>query len=121
AADPAGCTGGVGSALELNVAMPMIAANLLNAAHLLTGAAQIFMDKCLVGLRVDAERCGQLVEQSLAMVTALAPRLGYDRAAEVAKQAQAEGKTIREICLEKKLLSAKELNELLDARKQTGE
>ncbi len=120
AAIAAGCTGGVGSVLELNVAMPMIAANLLNAAHLLTGATQVFMDKCLVGLRANAERCGQLVEQSLAMVTALAPRLGYDRAAEVAKQAQAEGKTIREVCLEKKLLSAKELDELLDARKQTG-
>ena len=115
-----GATGGVGSILELNVAMPLIAVNLLEAAGLLTNAARVFGDKCIRGLRADKERCRELIEQSLAMVTALAPKVGYDAAAEIAKEAHATGKTIRQVCMDKKLLPERELNALLDPRKQTG-
>jgi len=121
AAVAAGATGGVGSVLDLNVAMPMIAFNLLTAAGLLAGAASVFADKCISGLKVDRRRCEDLVEQSPAMATALAPKLGYDAAAEIAKEARATGKTIREICLEKQILPEHELNDLLDPRRQTGE
>jgi len=120
AAITAGCTGGVGSILELNLAMPMMAANLLTAIGLLKNVARIFEEKCIRGLTINEDRCGNLVEKSLAVVTALVPKIGYDAAAEVAKEAHAAGKTIREVCLEKNLLPEDELNDLLDAPKQTG-
>jgi fumarate hydratase class II len=120
AAITAGAMGGVGSILELNVAMPMIASNLLTAIRLLTNVATVFEAKCVRGLVANAARCQELVEQSLAMVTVLAPKIGYDAAADIAKQAHESGKTIRQVCLEKKVLNKKELDGLLDARKQTG-
>ena len=120
AAITAGATGGVGSILDLNVAMPMIAANLLTAIRLLTNVANVFNEKCVLPLRADEQRCAELVEKSLAMVTVLAPRIGYDAAATIAKEAHASGQTIRELCIEKAVLSPDELTELLDAMKQTG-
>ena len=120
AAIVAGATGGVGSILELNLAMPMIAMNVLTAVRLLAGAARAFDEKCLRGLQVNRRRCEELVEQSLAMVTALGPHIGHDAAAEIAKQAHAEGKTIRQVCVEKNVLDEDTLADLLDARKQTG-
>ena len=119
AAVVAGATGGVGSILELNVAMPMMAANLLTSIKLLAGVTAVFDEKCVRGLAANEARCRQLVERSLAMVTALAPKLGYDRAAEIARQAHEAGKTIREVCLERQVLPEEELDELLDARRQT--
>ena len=119
AAIVAGATGGVGSILDLSVAMPMIATNLLTAIRLLANVAKVFTRRCLAGLEANEPRCRELVEQSLAMVTVLAPRIGYDAAAEIAKQACQTGKTIRELCLEKAILPAAELEELLDARRQT--
>jgi fumarate hydratase class II len=121
AAISAGATGGVGSILELNVAMPMIASNLLTAVRLLANVAEVFATRCVSGLRADAARAGQLVEQSLAMITVLAPRIGYDAAAQIAREAHATGKTIRQLCLEKKLLPQDELSRLLDPRAQTGD
>ena len=120
AAITAGATGGVGSILELNVAMPMMAANLLDQIRLLTNAAAVFDRKCIRGIRPNIRRCNELVEQSLAMITVLAPKIGYDAATEIAKEAHATGKTIRELCLEKNLLPRKTLDRLLDARGQTG-
>ena len=120
AAITAGALGGVGSILELNVAMPMIASNLLTAIRLLTNAATVFEAKCVQGLTANAARCRELVEQSLAMVTVLAPTIGYDAASQLAKEAYETGKTIRELCLQNKVLSKKELETLLDPRKQTG-
>jgi fumarate hydratase class II len=120
AAIAAAATGGVGSLLELNVAMPLIAVNLLEAAKVLAGATRAFDARCIAGLEADEGRCRRLVERSLAMVTALAPRLGYDRAAEVARQAHDSGKTIREVCAEQDLLAADEMEQLLDPRRQTG-
>ncbi len=121
AATAACATGGVGSILELNVATPVIAWNLLTQIDLLTNVARVFADKCIAGLEADRDRCEQLIERSLAMVTALAPEIGYDAAADIAKQAHATGKTIREICLEKEVLPAEKLDTLLNARDQTGE
>ena len=120
AAVTAAATGGVGSILELNVGLPLIAYNLLTAVHLLARAAGTFVEKCLRGLTANEARCRQLVEQSLMMVTVLAPRIGYDAAAALAKEAHATGSTIREIALAKKVLPPDELDKLLDARAQTG-
>ncbi|MHC4982280.1 MAG: class II fumarate hydratase [Planctomycetota bacterium] len=121
AAIAAGCTGGVGSVLELNVAMPVIAMNLLTAIRLLANAATVVAEKCIAGLRANEARCRELVEKSLAMVAALSPKIGYDAAAEITKEAFATGKTIRQVCLEKGVVPEAELDDLLDARKQTGE
>ena len=121
AAIAAGATGGVGSILDLNLAMPMIAANLLTATELLANVANVFAEKCISGLKANEARCRELIEQSLAMVTALAPTIGYDAAAEIAKEAHASGRTIRDLCLAKDLLPESELTALLDAEKQTGE
>ena len=120
AAVASAATGGVGGILELHVAMPVIAWNLLTAIRLLANVAWVFEIKCIRGLKANQARCRQLVEQSLAMVTVLAPRLGYDAAAALAKEAAASGKTIRQVCLEKKVLPPAQLDALLDARGQTG-
>ncbi|TYO95434.1 fumarase class II [Geothermobacter ehrlichii] len=111
---------GLSGNFELNVMQPLLAHNLLEGIRLLANAAQLFADRCVDGLQADRERCEEMVEKSLAMVTALAPEIGYDRAADLAKQAFAEGKTIREICLEKEILPAERLERLLDPRPQTG-
>ena len=120
AAIAAGAMGGVGSILELNLAMPMIALNLLSSIRLITSAARVFAARCLRGLQANEARCRELIERSLAMGTALAPKIGYDAAAEIAKQALRTGKTIREVCLETGVLAEKELQALLDAEAQTG-
>jgi len=111
--------GGVGSLIDLNVAMPLIARNLIESINLLTSVSNVFVDKLIEGLEVDAERCAALIEQSLAMCTSLAPEIGYDQAAAIAKQAFAEGKTVREVCLEQNVLAEDRLNQLLDPMSMT--
>ena len=106
---------------ELNTMLPVMAANLLGSATLLANACRAFTRNCIHGLEADEARCEQMVERSLAMVTALAPVIGYDAAAALAHEAHATGRTIRELCLEKNVLPEAELTRLLDARKMTGE
>src|SRR5205814_5997609 len=72
-----------------------------------------------LGIEANEERCRELVELSMAMVTSLAPKIGYDRAAEIAKESAKTGKTVREICLEKKVLSPEELQRALDPASMT--
>jgi len=124
AAIAAGATGGVGSLLQLNVCLPMIAVNLLTQIELLANVSNVFREKCLQGLKANQERCEQFTEQSLAMITVLAPVIGYDRAAALAKQAHETGQTVRELCHELLVadgtLSEEKLKTLLDAKSQTG-
>ena len=100
--------------LELNTMMPVMAHDLLESIRLLGNVADAFVEKCVLGLEANKERCHELVELSMAMVTSLVPKIGYDRAAEIAKQSVRTGKTVREICLEKKILPVRELNAALD-------
>jgi fumarate hydratase class II len=118
--DAAVAAGALGGFLELNVYVPVIARNLLESIRLLARAADVFVEKCLSGIEADRERAESLVERSLAMATALAPAIGYDRAAEIAKRAFATGRTIREICQEEEVVPRDELEALLDPRRQTG-
>ncbi len=104
---------------ELNVMKPVIAYNLLQSIDLLANGCLIFAEKCIDGLHPDRQRCEEMVEKSLAMVTSLAPLIGYDRAAEIAKEAYKSGKTIRQICRKKKVLPEAELEAVLDARSMT--
>jgi fumarate hydratase class II len=100
--------------LELNVMMPVIAHNLLESIRILGNAADNLAEKCISGIVANEERCRELIELSMAMVTSLAPKIGYDRAAEIAKESARTGKTVRQICLEKKVLPEAELNAALD-------
>jgi fumarate hydratase class II len=111
---------GTFGAFELNTMLPVTAYNLLQAVDLLTSAVTVFDQRCIIGLEADKAKCESNIEQSLAMCTALAPVLGYDRAAEIAKDAYQSGRTVREVALEKSGLSRDELEKLLDPRTQTG-
>jgi fumarate hydratase class II len=111
--------GAMGSTFELNVMMPVLAYNLLQSIELLSRAATVFADRCVAGLEANKERCESLVEQSLAMCTSLAPLIGYDKAADAAKESFKTGKTVRQIAMEKKLLPEAELNKAMDARRMT--
>lgn len=105
--------------LDLHTGMPVMIHNLLEAVRLLTNVCGVFVARCLDGLRADRERCEALVEQSLAMCTSLVPLLGYDRAAELAKEAHRTGRTIRELALEKKLADPAHLAAALDSAAMT--
>jgi fumarate hydratase class II len=111
--------GGLQSFFELNVGMPLIGAQMIESAQLLAAAARNFADNCVIGIEADRERCGSLVEQSLAMCTPLAPVIGYDKAAEIAKRAYKEGKTVREAAREMSGLSEKQLEEIFNLRALT--
>jgi fumarate hydratase class II len=112
-------SGGVGSILELNLCMPVIAERLIESITLLAGTSTIMQDKLIDGLEVNKEIAEQLVEQSLMVGTALAPVIGYDTTARIAKEAFKTGETIREIVTREGLLELDELNELLDFHAMT--
>src|SRR5258707_4411714 len=117
--DIAVCWGGATGQLELNVMMPVMAHNVLESIRLLSNVAQAFQDKCISGIVANADRCKELVELSMAMVTGLAPIIGYDRAAEIAKESATTGKTVRQICREGQVLPEDQLNRALDPVEMT--
>ncbi len=104
---------------ELNVMMPVMALRLLEAIELSASVVRVFTEKCVTGIEANPARCAELVENSLAMVTALAPVIGYDGAAAIAKEAYASGKTVREICRARNILPEERLNQLLDPWRMT--
>jgi fumarate hydratase, class II len=111
--------GGQSGVLELNVMMPVIAHNVLESIRLLASSAANLSDKCVSGIEANEERCREMIEKSLAMCTALAPEIGYDAAAAIAKESYKTGKTVREIAEAKKILSPKRLKEILDPMRMT--
>jgi fumarate hydratase class II len=110
---------GANGNFELNVMMPVMAHNLLESIRLLANVIDVFCGKCVTGIVANEERCRELIELSMAMVTSLAPKIGYDRAAEIAKESAKTGRTVREIAREKKVLPEKELECALDPIKMT--
>jgi fumarate hydratase, class II len=117
--DTAVCWGGASGQLELNVMMPVMAHNILESIRLLSNVARVFQDKCISGIVADRDHCNELVELSMAMVTSLAPIIGYDRAAEIAKESATTGRTVRQICRERQVLPEEELNRVLDPVEMT--
>jgi fumarate hydratase class II len=105
---------GILSNFELAVNIPLVAYQLLESIRLLANACRMFSANCLQGIEADEELCAELVEKSLAMCTSLAPLIGYDQAAAVAKEAYHSNRTIREVMTEKQLLPPEKLNEALD-------
>jgi fumarate hydratase class II len=111
------CT--TGSFFELNVMLPMIAYSLTQSIALLSAAARVLAEKAVDGITANEERARNLLEGNLSLATALAPRIGYDLAAQIAKDAFKEGKTAREVARAKAGLPEAELDDILDARKMT--
>jgi fumarate hydratase class II len=105
---------------ELNVMMPVMAYDLLESIALLATASRNFDQRLVQGLEADAQRASGYVEESLAMCTVLAPVIGYDQAATIAKEAYRSGRTVREVAREMSGIAEDRLNELLDPRSQTG-
>jgi fumarate hydratase class II len=118
--DAAISIGGMLGNLELNTMMPVIAHNLLQSIDLLANAARVFAKRCVAGIEADAEKCRAMIEQSLAMCTALAPKIGYDNAAKIAKRAYEEKRTVREVAREISGLDDATLEQLLDPANQVG-
>jgi aspartate ammonia-lyase len=105
--------------MDLNVMMPLIAYKLPESITILTNAVDVLTRFCVDGIKADPEKCKAYAESSAAVVTALNPVIGYNKAAEVAKRSFAENKTVREILLEEKLVEPDKLDEILDLRKLT--
>jgi len=105
--------------LELNVMMPVIAHNLFVSIHILTNATRALAERCIRGIEADERQTAYWLERSPAIVTALAPRLGYAKAAELAKEALERDLSVRELVTQKGLFSPEELDSMLDLRRMT--
>src|SRR4051812_17647529 len=105
--------------LELNVMMPVITHNILFALFIVGNATAVLAERCIDGIQANEEQCRYWLERSPALVTALAPKIGYAEAAKLAKEAVTTGLTVRELVMKKRLLEGKELEEVLDLRAMT--
>ena len=112
-------SGATGGQFQLNIMMPVMGATTLESVHLLAQSASAFVEFCIDEMEANEEACESFVEQSLSMVTSLNPLIGYEKASELAKEAFKTGKTIRQLCQDKEILSEEELNEALDPMRMT--
>ena len=112
-------SGATGGQFQLNIMMPVMGQTTLESITILTGATNAFVDFCVEDMQANEEACTASVEKSLSMVTSLNPLIGYERAAELAKEAFKTGKTIRQLCEEKNILPADKLKEALDPWRMT--
>ena len=103
--------------LELNVMTPLIMHNVLFSIQVLTNFLPVFRKKCVEGIRVDEKRCAAYLEKNPALATFLAPRIGYLEASKIAKQAVEQGRSVKEVALEKGLLKPEDLERVLDPKK----
>ena len=104
---------------ELNVMEPVMAFNMFNSLNYITRAVDTFVDKLLIDLKPNVEQCQKWLDNSVGIVTALLPHIGYEKSAELAREAYTTGKPIREIILEQGILSKKELDHILSPRQMT--
>ncbi|MDY6775039.1 MAG: class II fumarate hydratase [Halobacteria archaeon] len=117
--DAAVNVGGQAGNFELNVMKPVMAHNVLESAEILANVSEILAEDCVEGTEANEEVCETYAEESLSIVTALAPHIGYDDAAKIAKKALDEGKTIKEVALEEDAMDEDELDEVLDPMAMT--
>jgi len=104
---------------ELNVMMPIMTLRLLEAITFSASVVKAFTEKCVVGIEANKKRCEEMIEKSLAMVTSLAPVIGYDAAAKIAKESFTTGKTVREVARARKVLPEEKLKKILDPWRMT--
>jgi aspartate ammonia-lyase len=107
--------------LELNVMTPAIAYNMLFSIQILSNYIPIFTEKCVKGIIVDEKRCEQYLEKNPSLATLLAPKIGYLEAAKIAKQSQAENRTVKEVALEKGLLKPEEIEKIFSRKNLLNE
>lgn len=112
-------SGATGGQFQLNIMMPLMGATILESIQLLANGVNAFCEFCLDGLLPNVEVCESFVEKSLSMATSLNPLIGYEKAAQLVKEAFSSGKTIRQLCLEQHLLPIEQLNAALDPMKMT--
>jgi aspartate ammonia-lyase len=105
--------------LELNVMMPVMAHNMVFSLIIVGNASRILAERCIDGIEADEAQCAYWLERSPALVTALAPKIGYAEAAKLAKEAVAKGLTVRELVMQKRILQGRELEEVMDLRAMT--
>jgi aspartate ammonia-lyase len=105
--------------LELNVMMPVMAHNIVFALTIVGNASAVMAERCVEGIVADEAQCAYWLERSPALVTALAPKIGYAEAAKLAKEAVATGLTVKELVMRKQILEGRELEEVLDLRAMT--
>jgi aspartate ammonia-lyase len=105
--------------LELNVMMPVMAHNIVFALTIVGNASRVLAERCIDGIEADEAQCAYWLERSPALVTALAPKIGYAEAAKLAKEAIATGLTVKELVMKKRILEGQELEEVLDLRAMT--
>jgi len=110
---------GEGGNFELNTMMPLMAHNTLSSIEWMANAVRAFTDRCVAGIEADEERCASTLRHSTALATALAPAIGYERAAEIAEKAHRSGRTVREVAADEGVLPPDELDALLDPRRMT--
>ena len=103
--------------LELNVMMPLSAYALLNSIQILGNGVDVFTERCLKGIKVNKKKCDEYLQKNPIIVTALTPYIGYAKAAEIAKKAYKEDKTVKEILLKEKLMDKKTIEKLLNIKK----
>jgi aspartate ammonia-lyase len=103
--------------LELNVMMPLAAYSLLNSIEILSRSIEIFADKCISGIKPNKEKCLQYLEKNPIIVTALTPKIGYEKAAQIAQKAYQQDKSVKEIVLKEKLMSEKEFDSFISTKK----
>lgn len=118
-ADAAVTAAGMGSQLEINVMMPVIAYNVLHAIDILANGMDVFAERCVKGIEADEAQCRYWLERSAALATVLNPVFGYERAAQLAKRALAENRPVRELVLETGELSPEEVAALFDYERMT--
>ncbi len=111
--------GGANGNFELNVMMPMMARNLLESIDLLAACAPVLAERTVAGIEADAERAKDLLEKNVIVVTALNPHIGYDAGAAAAKEAFASGRSVRDVVLERGLMTAEEVDAARDLRAMT--
>jgi fumarate hydratase class II len=104
---------------ELNVAMPLIAYNLIQSVDLMTHAANLMADKCVFGLTANRDHCENYIDKSLALATTLVTDLGYDHAAQIAKTAFDTGRTVRETVLDLNVMPEEKIDLLLGSKNES--
>jgi fumarate hydratase class II len=117
--DAAVAFGGAAGNFELNVMLPVIGRNLLESIRLLSNVSVVFADKCIAGIEADVERCRDYALSSASIGTSLNPYIGYEETAKVIKASLAEGKTLRQVVLERGLLTEEEVDRALDVEAMT--
>ena len=117
--DAAVAFAGAAGNFELNVMLPVLGRNVLEPIRLLANVSRLLADRCVLGIDPDVERCRTYAEASSAVVTSLAPHVGYEVAAAVVKESLATGRTVRELVTEKQLVAPDRIDEALDVLRLT--